>query len=218
MTNNNMKLITEYVDFDELEVFTESTEDGTKKNLKIKGPFMGAEIKNRNGRIYPRELLEREVARFTMEKIDKKRAMGELDHPPVPQLNLDRVSHLIESLEMEGNKVIGVAKILDTPMGNIAKSLIESGVNLGTSSRGIGTLKGNTVNPDFKLLTVDIVGDPSYTEAYVEGILENKEYIIQGNDIIEVAVSNLKTNLDNHGSSIIKEALDDFLTELRNNL
>lgn len=213
-----MKLITEYVDYNDLEIFTESNDEGSKKTLKIKGPFLGAEIKNRNGRIYPLDLIEREVKKYTQEKISKGRSMGELDHPPVPQLNLDRVSHLIESLEMDGNQAIGVAKILDTPMGKIAKSLIESGVNLGTSSRGIGTLKGSIVNPDFKLLTVDIVGEPSYNKAYVEGILENKEYIIQGNDIVEVAVQRLEKQLARNGSSIIREALDDFLTELRTNL
>jgi hypothetical protein len=212
-----MKLITEYVDYNDLEIITESDGDG-KKTLKIKGPFLGAEIKNRNGRVYPRELIEREVERYTKDKINKGRSMGELDHPPVPQLNLDRVSHLIESLTMDGNQAIGVAKILDTPMGNIAKSLIESGVNLGTSSRGVGTLKGHTVNSDFKLITVDIVGEPSYQQAYVEGILENKEYIIQGNSIVEVAVNNFQRSLDRKGSSIIKEALDEFLTELRTNL
>ena len=172
-----MKLITEM--YDDFELLTEG-KDG--KDLKIKGVFMQAETKNRNGRMYPLDTLMKEVKRYNKELVQPKRAFGELGHPDGPTVNLDRVSHLIEELYPEGNNIIGKAKILDTPNGKIVKELLNAGAKLGVSSRGMGTLekKGqvNVVKDDFYLATAgDIVADPSAPEAFVEGIMEGKEWV-----------------------------------------
>jgi len=152
-----------------------------KKSLFIEGPFLVAGVKNRNGRLYEQHTMSKEVARYTEAYIDKKRAFGELGHPDTPSINLDRVSHLIVGLREEGNQWIGKAKILDTPMGNIARNLIEGGAQLGVSSRGMGSLKNvngvNVVQSDFYLATAaDIVADPSAPGAFVQGIMEGKEF------------------------------------------
>jgi hypothetical protein len=154
-----------------------------KKSLHIEGPFLVAEKKNRNGRLYEYNTMKKEVSRYTEEYINKHRAFGELGHPESPSINLDRVSHMITSLKEDGNQWIGKAKILDTPMGNIAKSLIEGGAQLGVSSRGMGSLKNvngvNVVQPDFYLATAaDIVADPSAPGAFVQGIMEGKEWML----------------------------------------
>ena len=154
-----------------------------KKSLHIEGPFLVAEKKNRNGRLYEYNTMKKEVARYTEEYINKHRAFGELGHPESPSINLDRVSHMITSLKEDGNTWIGRAKILDTPMGNIARSLIEGGAQLGVSSRGMGSLKNvngvNVVQPDFYLATAaDIVADPSAPGAFVQGIMEGKEWML----------------------------------------
>ena len=154
-----------------------------KKVLHIEGPFLVAEKKNRNGRLYEFNTLRKEVDRYTEEYINKHRAFGELGHPESPSINLDRVSHMITSLREEGTQWIGRAKILDTPMGNIARSLIEGGAQLGVSSRGMGSLKNvngvNIVQPDFYLATAaDIVADPSAPGAFVQGIMEGKEWML----------------------------------------
>jgi len=154
-----------------------------KKSLHIEGPFLVAEKKNRNGRLYEYNTMKKEVARYTEEYINKHRAFGELGHPESPSINLDRVSHMITSLREDGNTWIGKAKILDTPMGNIARSLIEGGAQLGVSSRGMGSLKNvngvNVVQPDFYLATAaDIVADPSAPGAFVQGIMEGKEWML----------------------------------------
>ena len=172
-----MKLITEM--YDDFQILTEGTNG---KDLKIQGVFMQAETKNRNGRIYPFGVLEKEVKRYNKELVEKKRAFGELGHPAGPTVNLDRVSHLIEELVPDGKNIVGKAKILDTPNGKIVKELLNAGAKLGVSSRGMGTLekKGNTnyVKDDFYLATAgDIVADPSAPEAFVEGIMEGKEWI-----------------------------------------
>jgi hypothetical protein len=172
-----MKLITEM--YDDFELLTEG-KDG--KDLKIKGVFMQAETKNRNGRMYPLDTLMKEVKRYNKELVQPKRAFGELGHPDGPTVNLDRVSHLIEELYPEGHNIIGKAKILDTPNGKIVKELLNAGAKLGVSSRGMGTLekKGQTniVKDDFYLATAgDIVADPSAPEAFVEGIMEGKEWV-----------------------------------------
>jgi hypothetical protein len=152
--------------------------------LHIEGPFLVAEKKNRNGRLYEYNTMRKEVARYTEEYIDKKRAFGELGHPETPSINLDRVSHMIVSLKEDGTQWIGKAKILDTPMGNIARNLIEGGAQLGVSSRGMGSLKLNkegvsVVQPDFYLATAaDIVADPSAPGAFVQGIMEGKEWML----------------------------------------
>jgi hypothetical protein len=154
-----------------------------KKSLHIEGPFLVAERKNRNGRLYEYNTMKKEVSRYTEEYINKHRAFGELGHPESPSINLDRVSHMITSLKEDGTQWIGKAKILDTPMGNIARSLIEGGAQLGVSSRGMGSLKNvngvNVVQPDFYLATAaDIVADPSAPGAFVQGIMEGKEWML----------------------------------------
>lgn len=174
-----MKLICEQIE--DVEYVTEATEDG-QKNLYIKGIFMVSETKNKNGRIYPLSVMQSEVNRYMEEAVSKNRAYGELGHPTGPNINLDRVSHMIKDLRMEGKDVIGKALITNTPMGNIVKGLMESGANLGVSSRGMGSLKENKsgimeVQSDFRLATAaDIVADPSAPGAFVQGIMEGVEY------------------------------------------
>ena len=174
-----MKLIKE---INETVSYLVEESDG-KKSLHIEGPFLVSEKKNRNGRLYEFNTMRKEVARYTEEYINKHRAFGELGHPESPSINLDRVSHMITSLKEDGQQWIGKAKILDTPMGNIAKSLIEGGAQLGVSSRGMGSLKNvngvNVVQPDFYLATAaDIVADPSAPGAFVQGIMEGKEWML----------------------------------------
>ena len=174
-----MKLIKEVVE--DVKYLTEE-KDG-KKSLFIEGPFLVAETVNRNGRKYLRETMQKEVSRYTEEYINKNRAFGELGHPDTPSINLDRVSHLNVGLRQEGDVWIGKAKILDTPMGNIARNLIEGGGQLGVSSRGMGSLKSvngiNIVQDDFHLATAaDIVADPSAPGAFVQGIMEGKEWML----------------------------------------
>lgn len=172
-----MKLISEIVE--NVQVITE----GKSKDLYIEGVFLQSELANRNNRIYPKAVMEKEVARYMKEYVDANRAFGELGHPEGPTINLDRVSHIITSLKEDGNNYIGRAKILNTPMGNIVKGLIEGGAQLGVSSRGMGTLKErdggiNEVQNDFYLATAaDIVADPSAPDAFVQGIMENKEWM-----------------------------------------
>lgn len=171
-----MKLISEIVE--NVQIITE----GNSKDLYIEGVFLQSELANRNNRIYPKNVMEKEVARYMKEYVESKRAFGELGHPEGPTINLDRVSHIITSLKEDGNNYVGRAKILNTPMGNIVKGLIEGGAQLGVSSRGMGTLKErdgvNEVQEDFYLATAaDIVADPSAPDAFVQGIMENKEWM-----------------------------------------
>ena len=173
-----MKLISEEIS--QAEYLVEETNG--KKNYKIKGVFLQSDIKNRNGRIYENDILTKEVKRYNEEFINKKRAFGELGHPDGPTVNLERVSHMITKLEPEGKNFIGEAKIMDTPYGKIVKGLIDEGAQLGVSSRGMGSLVNkngaNYVGKDFYLATAaDIVADPSAPDAFVEGIMENKEWI-----------------------------------------
>ncbi len=173
-----MKLITEQIE--NVQILTEE-KDG-KKLLYIEGVFLQSELKNRNGRMYPFDVLNREVERYNEEYVQSKRALGELGHPDGPTINLDRVSHRITSLRAEGNNFVGKAQILDTPMGNIAKSLLGEGVQLGVSSRGMGSIDKredcNVVRDDFMLTTAaDIVADPSAPDAFVNGIMEGKEWV-----------------------------------------
>ena len=192
-----MKLITEQIE--EVKFLTEDN-NGTKSHY-IQGVFLQGEIKNRNGRVYPIDILEREVGRYTTENISKNRALGELGHPEGPTVNLDRASHKIESLVREGNNYIGKAKILDTPMGQIAKSLLGEGVSLGVSSRGVGSLRemggANYVRDDYQLATAaDIVADPSAPDAFVEGIMEGKEWVWDNGLLKEQEVSQIKKQID----------------------
>ena len=173
-----MKLITETIE--DVKILTE--EKNGKKLLYIEGVFLQSELKNRNGRMYPFSVLNKEVERYNEEYVKSKRALGELGHPDGPTINLDRVSHRITSLRAEGNNFIGKAQILDTPMGNIAKSLLGEGVQLGVSSRGMGSIDKqedvNIVRDDFMLTTAaDIVADPSAPDAFVNGIMEGKEWV-----------------------------------------
>ena len=174
-----MKLIVETLE--DVQYVTEAKEDGSK-NLYIEGVFLQSSIKNRNGRVYPEQVMDKEVARYIKEAVDTKTAMGELGHPNGPQINLDRVSHRIVSLRKEGTDYVGKALITNTPMGNIARGLVESGARLGVSSRGMGSLKTNKmgineVQDDFRLATAaDIVADPSAPNAWVDGILEGVEF------------------------------------------
>jgi hypothetical protein len=175
-----MKLITEVLD--DLQYVTEAKEDGSK-NLYIEGIFLQSSIKNRNGRMYPEQVMDKEVSRYMKEAVESKTAMGELGHPPGPQINLDRVSHRIVSLRKEGTDYVGRAMITNTPMGNIARGIIESGARLGVSSRGLGSLKLNKegineVQDDFRLATAaDIVADPSAPDAWVNGIMESLDWV-----------------------------------------
>lgn len=176
-----MKLITEVVE--DIQYISEAKESG-KKSYFIEGPFMQGNIKNRNGRVYPTEVLDKEVARYNKEYVSKNRAYGELGHPQGPTINLERVSHMITKLERDGDNYIGRAKIMtETPYGAIVKSLMDEGAQLGVSSRGMGSLKQNTkgvaeVQNDFYLATAaDIVADPSAPNAFVEGIMEGAEWI-----------------------------------------
>ncbi len=173
-----MKLIAELNE--DTQYITERSEDG-KKHHYIMGRFMTAEEKNKNGRLYKKDILENEVSRYIREVVNAKRAFGELNHPSGPTINLDRVSHIITELKWDGNYVNGKAKITSTPMGEIARGLLESGGQLGVSTRGMGSLKESNgamvVQPDFKLSTVDIVSDPSGPGCFVNGIMENVEWI-----------------------------------------
>ena len=177
-----MYLITE-TNHDNVRFISEANAKGEKQYF-IEGVFMQAEVKNRNGRVYPQEIMKNEIQRYSTEFVQKNRAMGELGHPEGPTVNLERVSHIIKSLRVEGKDVYGKAKILETPMGNIARNLIENEIMLGVSSRGLGSLKlnkegVNEVQDDFHLATVDIVADPSAHDAYVQGIYESAEWICE---------------------------------------
>tara|TARA_R100000152_G_C6749635_1_gene173286 strand:- start:548 stop:1192 length:645 start_codon:yes stop_codon:yes gene_type:complete len=192
-----MRLIAEEIT--QVKFLTEENEG--KKNHYIEGVFLQAEIENKNGRKYPFKTLQREVAKYDESSIRKGRALGELGHPDGPSINLDRVSHKIESLKEDGNNFIGRAKILDTPMGNIAKSLLDEGVSLGVSSRGMGSLKKesncNIVQDDFMLATAaDIVADPSAPDAFVDGIMEGKEWVWDNGILKESAVAEIKQEID----------------------
>jgi len=193
-----VKLITE--DIQDVHFIAEEAADG-KKNYKIRGVFMQADIKNRNGRVYPMEVLTNEVGKYNKNFIAKKRAFGELGHPEGPTVNLERASHLITSLVPEGKNFIGEAKIMDTPMGKIVKSLMDEGATLGVSSRGMGSLvsKGgaNYVNEEFMLATAaDIVADPSAPIAFVEGIMEGKEWVWDNGSYLEPHLVEMKQRLE----------------------
>ena len=192
-----MKLISEEVQ--NAEYLVEETNG--KKNYKIRGVFLQSEIKNRNGRVYEKEILEKEVRRYNAEFINKKRAFGELGHPDSPTVNLERVSHMITSLYPDGTNFIGEAKIMNTPYGKIVKGLIDEGAQLGVSSRGMGSLVrkngSNYVGKDFYLATAaDIVADPSAPDAFVEGIMEGKEWVWEGTILREKKAEEIKSRVD----------------------
>ena len=214
-----MKLITETIE--DVKLVTEE-KDG-KKLLYIEGVFLQSELKNRNGRMYPFSVLDREVKRYNEEYVKSKRALGELGHPDGPTINLDRVSHRITSLRAEGNNFIGKAQILDTPMGNIAKNLLGEGVQLGVSSRGMGSIQKsedcNIVADDFMLTTAaDIVADPSAPDAFVNGIMEGKEWVWCNGILKETEVAKYKRIMDASARQELEEktlkVFEDFLGKL----
>ena len=209
---DTVKLIAEAVE--EVEYITEEKEDGGK-NYKIRGIFMQADIKNRNGRVYPMEVLDEEVRKYNKNFIQQNRAFGELGHPDGPTVNLERVSHMITSLKPDGKNFIGEAKIMDTPMGKIVKNLMDEGAKLGVSSRGMGSLRqkggANVVSDDFYLATAaDIVADPSAPNAFVEGIMEGKEWVWNNGSLVEAHVADLKKKFDvkKHQRQVNLEALE----------
>ena len=215
-----MKLITETIE--DVQILTE--EKNGKKDYKIKGVFMQADIKNRNGRIYPVETLAKEVRRYTKEFIEKKRAFGELGHPDGPTVNLERVSHMITSLKPEGKIFIGEAKVMDTPYGKIVKNLIDEGAVLGVSSRGMGSIQQqggrNLVGKDFYLATAaDIVADPSAPDAFVEGIMEGKEWVWDNGVLKSVTVEQYKSEIEKAKRQELAEKKSkifaDFMSKLK---
>jgi hypothetical protein len=213
-----MKLITEQIE--DVKLLTEE-KDG-KKLLYIEGVFLQSELKNRNGRMYPFDVLSREVERYTEEYVKPKRALGELGHPDGPTINLDRVSHRIVSLRAEGHNFIGKAQILDTPMGKIAKSLLDEGVQLGVSSRGMGSIDKRediaVVRDDFMLTTAaDIVADPSAPDAFVNGIMEGKEWVWDNGILKEAKVDKYRRYIDGSRRDLEERTLrvfEDFLSKL----
>jgi len=188
-----MKLITEINE--DIKYIKENTGNGDKAYF-IEGVFMQASVKNRNGRVYPQGILIKECKRYITEYVDKGRALGELNHPTGPTVNLDRVSHIVKELHEDGNTIYGKAKIMDTPMGRIVKNLIEEGAQLGVSTRGMGSLKTKNgyqeVQEDFMLAAVDIVADPSAPNAFVNGIMEGKEWILENGSWSEKEFNNAK--------------------------
>jgi hypothetical protein len=203
-----MKLIKEVTE--SVNLLTESKNG--KKEYFIEGIFLQSELKNRNGRMYPESVMDKEVARYMKEQVEQNRAYGELGHPDTPSINLDRVSHLIVSLKKEGTNYVGKAKILETPMGNIAKALLEGGSNLGVSSRALGSLKSNNegvqiVQDDFMLSTAaDIVADPSAPDAFVRGIMESKDWVFVDGKFVEKHIEEVKSVIRKTSSRQLEEA------------
>ena len=219
-----MKLICEVLD--EVKLITEEKEDG-KKDFFIEGIFMQADLKNRNGRIYPMPVMEKEVNRYVKEYVDTKRAFGELGHPEGPQINLDRVSHMITELKRDGSNIIGRAKILETPMGNIARNIMQGGGAVGVSSRGLGSLKEKNgimeVQDDFTHATAaDIVADPSAPGAFVSGIMEGVEWVWDNGLLKAQQIELYKEEIEKAAAKPNKRALEeamlrtwtDFLSKL----
>ena len=215
-----MKLITETIE--DIEVLTEANTKGGK-DYKIRGVFMQADIKNRNGRVYPVATLSKEVARYTTEYINKRRAFGELGHPDGPTVNLERVSHMITSLKPEGKNFIGEAKVMDTPYGKIVKNLIDEGAQLGVSSRGMGSIQQsggqNVVGKDFYLATAaDIVADPSAPDAFVEGIMEGKEWVWDNGVLKSKSIEEYKSEIERARRTELAEVkskvFKDFVSKL----
>ena len=214
-----MKLISEHIE--EIEYLTEADEKGGK-SYKIRGTFLQADVKNRNGRVYPMDILEKEVGRYNKNFIQKKRAFGELGHPDGPTVNLERVSHMITDLYPDGKNFVGEAKIMDTPYGKIVKNLIDEGAMLGVSSRGMGSLEpkkgAQYVRNDFYLATAaDIVADPSAPNAFVEGIMEGKEWVWDNGIVREVEIEAYRKALEAKTKDLgekQKELFANFLSKL----
>ena len=214
-----MKLISEHTDL--IDYIVEADQEG-KKNYRIKGVFMQSDIKNRNGRMYPEQVLAKEVRRYNKEYVNQKRAFGELGHPDGPTVNLERVSHLITNLKQDGKNFIGEAKVMDTPYGKIVKNLIDEGAKLGVSSRGMGSLEPlrnmQVVKDDFYLATAaDIVADPSAPNAFVEGIMEGKEWVWDNGIVKEVDIENYQKHIESkriNREEATMAAWEDFVSKL----
>jgi hypothetical protein len=219
-----MKLISEYVE-NNIECIVEANEKG-EKSYVIEGVFAQADQKNRNGRVYPRAIMENAVNKYVTEQVSKKRAVGELNHPDGPTVNLDKVSHLITDLRLEGNNVVGKALILDTPMGKIVKGLLEGGVQLGVSTRGMGSLEQrngvNYVKEDFILSTVDIVQDPSAPDAFVNGIMEGVDWVwnngILEQKVIEEMETEIKQASEAHRPEVQIREFKNFLSLIKSKI
>ena len=213
-----MKLISEEIQ--DAEYLVEDV--GGKKNYKIKGVFLQSDIKNRNGRVYPKQIMMKEVKRYQKEFVEKKRAFGELGHPDGPTVNLERVSHMITNLQQDGSNFIGEAKIMNTPYGKIVKGLIDEGAQLGVSSRGMGSLEqrngANYVKSDFMLATAaDIVADPSAPDAFVQGIMESKEWVWDNGRLVERDVEAWRREIRSASSRKLEEKkLEVFENFLKN--
>lgn len=216
-----MKLICEFSET--INYVTEANEKGGGKSCYIEGVFMQGNVKNKNGRVYETSILERECKRYTESHIIPKRALGELGHPAGPTINLERVSHMITRLERTGDDFAGRAKILDTPYGNIVKNLIVAGAGVGVSTRGMGSVKDVDgtihVQPDFHLATVDIVADPSAPSAFVEGIMEGKDWVWDNGIIKEVQVAQYKNRVEtaaraNRTGAEVIQVFNDFFKGL----
>jgi hypothetical protein len=205
-----MKLIKEHTET--VNYLIEEDKETGQKNYNLEGVFLQADIKNRNGRIYPVEVLDKEVKRYVKENVKKNRAYGELGHPDSPTINLDRVSHMIKDLKLEGKNFVGKAKIMDTPYGKIVKSLIDEGASLGVSSRGMGSLKTtkdgtSEVQKDFMLATAaDIVADPSAPDAFVRGVMEGKEWMFVDGKFVEQDIDAVKSSITKATRSQLEEA------------
>ena len=203
-----MRLIKEFNE--SITYLTEESKDPKKPNVFIEGVFLQSDLKNKNGRVYPKEIMQREVQRYVNENVKTKRAYGELGHPDGPTVNLDRVSHMITDLREDGNNWIGKAKIMDTPMGRIVKELISEGAQLGVSSRGLGSLKEkngiNEVQGDFMLATAaDIVADPSAPDAFVSGIMEGKEWVFVNGKWTEQDIEEAKSTISRASLADLEE-------------
>ena len=217
-----MKLISEHFS-DDVEYIKEEDEKTGKNNYKLKGIFLQSEIKNRNGRVYPFEVLDKEVKRYNKEFIDENRAYGELGHPDGPTVNLDKVSHMVTSLQPDGKNFIGEAKVMSTPMGNIVKNIMDDGGKLAVSSRGMGSLEqkngANYVKDDFYLATAaDIVADPSAPNAFVDGIMEGKEWVwnnglLQEQEVVEIK-NEMERNIRSRKANYQALAFAKFLKKL----
>lgn len=212
------KLLIEHIDTSSLEYLVENKTE-KEKVYKIKGPFMQADVRNRNGRIYPYKILSEEIARYDREFIKTHRSIGSLDHSDSPTVKLSEASHITTELKLDGNLAYGTAKILDTVQGKIAKTLMDEGIQLAVSSKAIGSLDSNgIVGDNFKLYSIDLVFIPSMSQGYVESIMESQDYIIQGNNLVAVNMENFKKELSKNGTRNLYNDLNKFLTNLSRKL
>ena len=219
-----MKLISEFTE-QNIQCLVEKKEDG-EKNYVIEGVFAQADKKNRNGRVYPKPIMENAVNKYVQTQVNKKRAVGELNHPEGPTVNLDKVSHLITDLKFEGNDVVGKAQVLDTPMGKIVKGLLEGGVQLGVSTRGMGSLENRNgvayVKDDFILSTVDIVQDPSAPDAFVNGIMEGVDWVWNNGILEPQVIEDMETEIKKapkaYSSAVQIREFKNFLSLIKSNM